>query len=85
MDQDTLRLIIQKKLVDGRLPYDSIPRVWGGAGTGETCHACDLVIAAPALVMEGIAGVGTTPLQLHVQCFYIWDAERRNADGSIGN
>ena len=41
MEQTALRLLIQSKLADGRLPQDSIPRVWGGAGAGETCDACE--------------------------------------------
>jgi hypothetical protein len=38
MDQQTRRRLIQGKLLDGTLPYDSIPRVWGGAGYGEMCN-----------------------------------------------
>ena len=37
MDQPLLRLLIQEKLADGRLPHTPIPRVWGGPGNGETC------------------------------------------------
>ena len=36
MDQPFLRLLIQEKLADGRLPRAPIPRVWGGPGHGET-------------------------------------------------
>jgi len=48
---------------------------------------CDLAIDPPALVMEGISLPDDTralpfvdrrkPLQLHVECFYLWDHERR--------
>jgi hypothetical protein len=84
MDQDSTRLLIRQKLADGRLPYNSIPRLWGGPGAGETCDACEEKVAIPALVMEGIAIGGHKPLQLHVQCFYLWDAERRDAEGAVG-
>ena len=84
MEPHALRLLIRQKLTDGRLPYDSIPRVWGGPGSGETCHACEEIIAKPALLMEGIALGGKAPLQLHVQCFYMWDGERRGTDGVVG-
>ena len=40
MDQPTLRLLIQEKLADGRLPRAPIPRVWGGPGHGESCDGC---------------------------------------------
>lgn len=85
METQALRLLIRQKLADGRLPHDSIPRVWGGPSRGEICHACEDVIAQPALVMEGIALNAKAPLQLHVQCFYVWDVERRGTDGVVGS
>ena len=87
MDHESLRLIIRAKLESGLLPYDSIPRIWGAPGEGETCDGCDLVIDPTDLVMEGIslpdglavldAANRRKPLQLHVECFYLWDTERR--------
>ena len=85
MDKHEIRHLIQQKLADGRLPHNSIPRVWGVPSQGEKCHACDESIAIPALVMEGIAVNASEPLQLHVQCFYLWDRERRGADGVVGS
>ena len=89
MDHESLRLLIRAKLESGLLPYDSIPRIWGAPSEGETCDGCDMAIDPPDLVMEGISLAlldGTTalpfidrrkPLQLHVECFYLWDTERR--------
>jgi hypothetical protein len=71
-----LRRLIQSKLADGRLPYNSIPRLWGGAGNGETCDACDEVITKTQLLMEGI-GVGKKGIQFHVGCFSAWDELRQ--------
>ena len=71
-----LRRLIQSKLADGRLPYNGIPRVWGGAGNGETCDACDETITKKQLVMEGI-GVGKKGIQFHVSCFSVWDGLRQ--------
>ena len=85
MDQQAIRRLIREKLADGRLPHDHIPRMYGGPGQGETCNACDLPVDNPGLIMEGIAVNNPKPLQLHVQCFWIWDDERRNADGTISN
>ena len=85
METDSLRLLIRQKLADGRLPHDSIPRIWGGPSQGEKCHACDETIALPALIIEGIALNGSEPLQLHMKCFYLWDTERRGADGVVGS
>jgi len=78
MDIEALRLVIRRKLSDGRLPYDSMPRFWGGAGDGEQCDVCDTLITKEQLVMEGIASMlsNKKPVQFHVPCFYAWDAER---------
>ena len=71
MTTDALRLVIQSKLVDGRLPLNSIPRVWGGPGNGETCHACEKVITKHEFVMEGVSlAPAKAPLQLHVACYW---------------
>ena len=70
-----LRQLVREKLADGRLPHDSIPRVWGGPANGESCHACEAVIPQNQFIIEGISETGMG-LQLHVECFYIWDAER---------
>jgi hypothetical protein len=76
MDQQTRRLLIQGKLLDGTLPYDSIPRLWGGPGSFELCDGCDEIVERGQLVMEGINQKGQG-IQFHVECFYIWDLERR--------
>jgi hypothetical protein len=73
-----LRALIREKLGDGRLPLNGIPRFWIGPSAGEECNACDRLIVGP-LVVEGIAeadGV-RTPIQMHVNCFVLWDQERR--------
>ena len=50
-----LQLLIRQKLADGRLPINSIPRVWGGPGNGETCDACEGIITKDEFVIEGIS------------------------------
>ena len=75
MDAEQLRLLIRAKLADGRLAHDSIPRIWGGPGAGETCDGCDEVVTKPQMLMEGIGESGGG-IQMHVACFYIWDSER---------
>jgi hypothetical protein len=81
MDIEALRLLIRSELDDGRLPYDSMPRFWGGAGDGEQCDVCDTLITKEQLVLEGIASVlsNKKPVRFLVACFYAWDAERRVA------
>ena len=83
MDTDALRKLIRDKLKDGRLPLNSMSRFWGGPADGEVCDACDQPITNKQLVMEGIASTLSDrpkerkPIQFHVGCFQIWDAERR--------
>ncbi len=83
MESDALRTLIRQKLGDGRLPFNSVPRFWGGPGDGEVCDACGKPITKQQLVMEGIASILSDrpkekkPVQLHVTCFQIWDVERR--------
>lgn len=43
MEKPALRLLIQGKLVDGRLPNNHIPRIWAGPGKRR-----DLSRAGPA-------------------------------------
>jgi len=76
MDQEGLRLLIQRKLRDGRLPHDRVTQVWGSPSDGETCAACDTVLTMAELVMEGTTHGRN--LQFHVRCFQLWDDERRN-------
>jgi hypothetical protein len=77
---DRLRVLIQTKLADGRLPINSIPRMWGGPGNGELCHACEKIVTKDEFIMEGIAVTPTqAPVQFHVECFYVWEQERRSA------
>ena len=78
VDPISLRVLIQQKLADGRLPHNSIPRVSGGPSSGETCDACGDVIAVHQFVMEGVSMDHTKEtLHMHVACFYLWDAERK--------
>lgn len=76
MEPESLRRLIRNKLADGRLPQDSIPRVWGGAGNAETCDACEETITKVQFVMEGVSATGGKGIQFHVGCFHMWDAER---------
>ena len=79
MDTDVLRQLIRDKLEDGRLPYNSIPRVWGGKGDGEICDACEERVTPAQLVMEGVStDMVKRAVQFHVGCFYLWDVERRD-------
>jgi hypothetical protein len=55
MQQHSLQLLIRHKLANGTLPPNSIPRVWGGPGNGESCDACETIITKDEWVIEGIS------------------------------
>lgn len=76
MDRLTLTLLIRKKLADGRLPHNHIPRLWGGPASGETCDGCDETVTKGQMIMEGLSAK-SRGVQLHVTCFHVWDAERQ--------
>ena len=78
MEDHTLSVLIRSKLADGRLPQDSIPRMWGGPGNGESCDACEEIISEAQFVMEGLsASDGGLGVQLQVRCFQVGVAERQ--------
>jgi hypothetical protein len=77
MEPVSLHSVIRQKLADGRLPQNSIPRVWGGPSNAEICDACDEKIGPTQFVMECVSVDQTKrALQFHVECLYIWDKER---------
>jgi hypothetical protein len=81
MDIEALRALVRRKLADGSLPMNSIPRIWGGAGNGETCGLCGTIVNKDEFVMEGISVAdGGKGIQLHVRCFSVWESERRRAN-----
>jgi hypothetical protein len=78
-NEEALRLLVQRKLRDGLLPHDRVSIVWSGPSAGETCDACDVSLTKHQLLMEGTQGRETPPVYFHVQCFRVWDHERRAA------
>ena len=53
MDPQAIRVLIQAKIQDGRLPRRSIRRVCSSPSTGEKCDACETIVSMDQLVMEG--------------------------------
>ena len=85
LESKALRLFIRQKLADGRLPRSGVHRMWGGAGNGEPCHACDEFIKISDFVMEGPVhsrGRSARRLRFHAICFYLWEDERLGAQDS---
>ena len=70
-----LRLLVRARIVSGVLQHSGLQRVSGAPGKGESCVACDEIIAKSQLAMEG-TGEHRTVLHFHVGCFSLWDLER---------
>ena len=84
MDQESLRLYIQRRIRDGRLPHDGITKVWSSPSAGEKCDACEAIVSLEQLVMEGnTRAPGGRPFTFHVRCFQIWDSETRSASSQV--
>jgi hypothetical protein len=79
MDEEALCRLIRGKLQNGRLPHAGVPRIWSSPSDGETCDACDTVLAKDQVLMEGVTLdlARSHILQLHVGCFQVWEHERR--------
>jgi hypothetical protein len=73
MRVEALRLLIREKLQDGRLPRERISRVQSCPADGEKCDACEKLITMAEFVVKGITLAGWGSIQLHVQCFQLWD------------
>ncbi len=76
MDTPMLRLLIHRKIDEGSLPHDRMPRVWDGPGNGETCDGCGDAVTKAQTIMEGVAASGFRA-QFHVACFHVWEVERQ--------
>jgi len=52
MNQESLRLLIQRKIQDGRLPRGRWPSaIAGRPGDGSRCGACDQIVKESVLMM----------------------------------
>jgi hypothetical protein len=76
MDQPILRVLIQGKLADGRLPHTHFPRVRSGPGNGEPCDGCEETVTKAQMLMENLDVRGYR-VQFHVGCYYLWVVERQ--------
>ena len=95
MGDNALRLLIQRKLQDGRLPRAGLAKAQSSPGNGEKCEACEEIVTRDRMmvVVEVVlptdasatsreAPSGKESIHFHVACYSRWDAERgdmRNA------
>jgi hypothetical protein len=74
---DVVRLLIQGKLRDGRLPYDGVTRAWSSPSARERCEGCDMLLATEHVLMAVTTLTRSKAIQFHVICFQVWNDERR--------
>jgi hypothetical protein len=70
----SLRRLIRGRIEGGVLPRNSLQRVSGGPGKGESCVACKEIITKSQFAMG--TGEHRTVLLFHVGCFSLRDIER---------
>ena len=73
---DVVRLRIQGKLRDGRLPYDGVTRSWSSP-SGETCEGRDMLLSDEHALMTVTTLTRSSAIQFHVICFQVWNDVRR--------
>jgi hypothetical protein len=83
MEQPLLRLLIQEKIADGRLPSAPVPRAWSGSGAGQTCDGCGEPVTGGQTAVENL-DAGSRPVRFHVACFHVWNVERQMAGQQAG-
>ena len=76
---DALQRAVRVKLREGRLPHVDVPApILGLPGDGSKCAACDQPIYKHHLMI--VLASGVTPFPLHaIDCFPLWDEERRTS------
>jgi hypothetical protein len=75
MDEDRVRQLIRGKLAAGRLPRGRALDVWVVPADGQLCDACGQPIERQTQVVWAIQTKGGLPVQLHEDCFQLWEAE----------
>ena len=83
MDKADRRVRIRRKLAEGRLPRNTIKRVGRAPANEEMCDGCGEIVPKGTMIMEGVNPNGQR-IHFHLECFYIWDQERRFPRLAVG-
>jgi hypothetical protein len=70
-----LRLLVRRKLDDGRLPLDLTKTIAVGNGSGNSCLACDQTITAEQVEYQAFGPRYGPALRLHWGCHVVWQLE----------
>jgi len=70
-----LRVLVRRKLDDGRLPLDLTRTISVGNGSGNTCLACDQTITVEQVEYQAFGPRYGPALRLHWGCHVVWQLE----------
>ena len=81
MDENILRRIARKVILDGKLPSRRPDRTWGGPGVGAPCAVCGVSVERDQMEFEiqfTRDGVDVELVQagIVIRCFAAWEFER---------
>ena len=81
MDENILRRIARKVILDGKLPSRRPDRTWGGPGIGAPCAVCGVSVERDQMEFEiQFTRDGDNPgldkFHVHIRCFAAWEFER---------
>ena len=85
MDENILRRIARKVILDGKLPSRRPDRTWGGPGVGAPCAVCGVSVERDQMEFEiQFTRDGDNPgldkFPVHIRCFAAWEFERGASD-----
>jgi len=76
MDPDIVRQLIRHRLLEKRLPQNRLAHVWEMPGNEHPCNGCGLPLSRGQTIVWGIAARDLMTIELHADCFEIWESER---------
>jgi hypothetical protein len=76
VDSNLVREVIRRKIADGSLPKGRAVDHWDVPGTGYTCDGCGEPMMRNQNTHWGVVVQDWMSIQLHADCFQIWEAER---------
>jgi hypothetical protein len=80
--ESELRLLVQQRIKDRRLPIMRPAQIYAGHGSGTPCCVCDQPIERAKMEYEIPGPDAATRLKFHFACYVIWQQECSYPAGS---
>jgi len=75
LPESELRLRVQERIKEGRLPVEVITLINGGFGGGQTCAVCDTPVTRDKVKYDVVDPRNADQLIFHFACYVIWQRE----------